>query len=234
MQTVLQEERGAVSEPNTCDIVVPFEFGGDHHGMPCHSVRVDEIAAAQVSKKFQCGNICVRWSENGREFVNKGPVVRHLQGTVFRLSAAVGLSALMSACIVFPVPAVLAPKVSGVVLENGVPVEGAEIVLTTTAPFSDDPLAASEGNPRATVKTDADGRFAIGPLRGVKVFHALGDELHSVSLVIKDGERSFLGFADSGTRAYARPLEGTCDLARPVQSPPPAVYCDHWRLKKFD
>lgn len=159
--------------------------------------------------------------------------VPHFLGAVFRLSAALGLSALTSACIVFPVPAVLAPKVSGIVLQNGMPVEGADIVLTTAVPFSGDPVAASDGNPRATVKTDADGRFAIGPLRGVKVFHALGDELHSVSLVIKDRGRIYLGFSDIGIGNAARPLEGTCDLARPIRTSPSPVFCDHWSLKKL-
>lgn len=160
--------------------------------------------------------------------------VPHLLGAVFRLSAALGLSALASACIVFPVPAVLAPKVSGILLQNGMPVAGADIVLTTAVPFSGDPVAASDGNPRATVKTDADGRFAIGPLRGVKVFHALGDELHFVSLVIKDRGRIYLGFSDIGIGNAARPLEGTCDLAKPIQTSPSPVFCDHLRLKKRD
>lgn len=171
---------------------------------------------------------------NGFDFANKGLGVPHFLGTVFRLPAAVGLSALASACVVFPVPAVLAPKVSGIVLEKGAPVEGADIVLTVAAAFSGDPLASSDGHPKAMVKTDADGRFSIGPLRGVKVFHSLGDELHSVSLVIKVKGRSFPGFTDSGIGVATRPLEGTCDLARPIQTPPLPVYCDHWTLKKFD
>lgn len=159
--------------------------------------------------------------------------VPHFKEAVVRLSAALGLSALTSACIVFPVPAVLAPKVSGIVLQNGMPVEGADIVLTTAKPFAGDPFAASDGNPGATVKTDADGRFAIGPLRGVKVFHAIGDELHSVSLVIRDRGRIYLGLSYSGTGNVVRPLEGTCDLARPARTSPSPVFCDHWSLKKL-
>ena len=45
MRTVLEEEWQEVTDPRPMDIMVWFEIGGEHGGMPCHSARVEECRA---------------------------------------------------------------------------------------------------------------------------------------------------------------------------------------------
>ncbi|ASP35749.1 hypothetical protein [Labrenzia sp. VG12] len=150
----------------------------------------------------------------------------------FRLVAAGFLGLATAACVVFPVPHRLAPKVSGVLLENGEPVADAKIVLAVV-PFSANAPQSADGAQKVTTRTDSLGRFELGPLRSVKIVHAAyGDEIAPLfALSIETNDQRYTGFrGEAGVLGH---ITGTCDLARPVKQGNEDFACDHGLVKKL-
>ncbi len=145
---------------------------------------------------------------------------------LFRLLASFAVCGVLPACVLFPVPHDLAPKISGVVLENGVPVEGAEVVLVRSYLSTVDATQVSKDQRSISTRSDSSGRFAVGPIKTVKVVHMFGDELLVYALVIRHNGQSLLGFRDSGTGSAGGPFSVTCDLARPKKYLDSTIYCE--------
>lgn len=133
------------------------------------------------------------------------------------------LGAATSACV-FPVPRDRAPEISGVLLKDGAPIENAQIELVASSPLKDASSKPSETPRRAVTKTDANGRFKVGPLRGVKMFHMFGDELLQVYLAIRVGHEDFIGLSDSGV-GYSATWDVVCDLSKPKKVGNLVTYC---------
>ena len=143
--------------------------------------------------------------------------------TVLRIIAAVMLAAATSACV-FPVSRDRAPEISGVLLKGGVPVENAQIELVASSPLKDASSQPAETPRRAVTRTDANGRFKVGPLRGVKMVHLIGDEMLQVHLAIRVGHEDFVGLSDSGT-GYSATWDVVCDLSKPKKVGNLVTYC---------
>lgn len=152
---------------------------------------------------------------------------------LFRTLAAIALGAATSACVVFPVPRVLAPEVSGVLLNDGMPVANAEIELVAALAPSDASKDNPPGSRHAVTRTNADGKFKVGPLSGIKTVHVYGDELLGYYLVIRAGSTELIGFSDSGTGSVPSKISGACDLAKAHKVGNQVTYCDHNRLEKL-
>lgn len=146
---------------------------------------------------------------------------------LFRLIASFAVCGVLPACVLFPVPHDLAPKISGTVLVNGVPVEGAEVVLVRSYLSTADATQFSEDQRSISTRSDASGRFAVGPIKTVKIVHMFGDELLVYALVIRHNGQSLLGFRDTGTGSAGGPFSVTCDLARPTNLDGAKTCCEH-------
>lgn len=108
-----------------------------------------------------------------------------------------------------------APEVAGVVVRAGVPVADAEVTLSSA-------FAKPE-----TSRTDASGRFRLGPLTRLFLTRSvLGDPLYKYSLAIKvAGEAELLGYLDSGIGDAPAALQAACDLNRPALRRKTTTYC---------
>lgn len=134
-----------------------------------------------------------------------------------RIPSIVALSVLtLSACVPFPNRRLCAPEVTGSLVRAGEPVAGAEIVLT--AAFMRTP---------ATTRTDAAGRFKLGPLTKMYLTKSLlGDPLYVYSLRIKtEGGEDRLGFEARSMGAPPGPRAVSCDLSKPVSKRESTYYC---------
>lgn len=120
------------------------------------------------------------------------------------------------ACVPYPNRRYFAPEVSGVVLRDGAPAAGAEVVLTTRFSKS-----------AATARTDADGRFKLGPLSELQFTKTLlGDPLYIYALTIKvAGGAEYRGLEGRGMGYPPRELAVTCDLSRPLGQGQALSYC---------
>lgn len=121
-----------------------------------------------------------------------------------------------TACVPFPNRRDFAPEVSGAVIRNGLPLSNAEVLLTTR--FS---------KAAATVRTDADGRFKLGPLSEMRFTRTvLGDPLFEYVLTIKvAGEAEYRGLAEHGMGSAPKELPVTCDLSQPIGRGKSLRYC---------
>ncbi|TYC79917.1 DUF4198 domain-containing protein [Stappia sp. BW2] len=150
-----------------------------------------------------------------------------------RAIAIIALGAAASACVVFPVPRVIAPEVSGVLLNDGKPVANAEIELVAALAPSDASSEIPPGSSHAVARTDANGKFKVGPLTGVKTVHTYGDELLGFYIVIRAGNKELIGFTYSEIASVPSKLSGVCDLAKARSVGNQVTYCDHDRLEKL-
>ncbi|MBN9672793.1 hypothetical protein [Roseibium aggregatum] len=147
--------------------------------------------------------------------------------------AALALGAATSACVVFPVPHIVAPEVTGVLLGNGMPVENAEIVLVASLALRGAASEIPDGSRRAVTRTDANGKFKVGPLIGTKVVHTFGDELLGYYLLIRVRGDELIGFNRSEIGSVRPKITGSCDLAKPNKDGSDVTYCDHYRLQRL-
>jgi len=133
-----------------------------------------------------------------------------------KILSALLIAFALTACAPIPNRRTFAPAVAGTVVRGGVPVANAEVLLTTR--FSD---AA------ATVRTDADGRFRLGPLSEMRVMKTLlGDPLYEYTLKIRvAGEEEHLGLAGHGMGNASKELTVTCDLSKPIGQGKSLRYC---------
>jgi len=118
-----------------------------------------------------------------------------------------------------------APEVSGTLARNGVPVADAEVILTSR--FYET---------TATGRSDADGRFRLGPLSERRLTRSvIGDPLYAYALSIRvEGEKEYPGLSGHGTGDAPERLQVTCDLGRPVGQGQSLRYCSHDRSAQSD
>jgi len=133
---------------------------------------------------------------------------------------------MLSACV-FPVSQVDAPKVTGILVENGHPVANAEIILTHWFPNPGERLTPPVNVNKAVTRTRSDGTFTVGPLSSIQIVHLLGDPIYFYTLIIvRSGER-VLGSTVSGIGGASAAEDVTCDLAKPIFNGEVVVHCDH-------
>lgn len=136
--------------------------------------------------------------------------------TATKLFSALALVAL-SACVPIPNMRYFAPEVSGQVLRNGVPVEGAEISLN-----------ASFADALSTTKTDAGGRFKVGPLKQLFLMATLiGDPLFAYGLKLKINSVEYEGFSYGAVGNPTDPVYVICNMDQPRKQGSLVSYCSH-------
>ncbi|RYY97172.1 MAG: carboxypeptidase regulatory-like domain-containing protein [Comamonadaceae bacterium] len=120
-----------------------------------------------------------------------------------------------AACVPVPQYRYDAPAVSGVIVDNGVPVAGAEVRIASQ--FAEDVRRAT---------TAADGRFAAEPIRRLVLTRALfGDPVTAYAVDIAVGTRRYDGYADSRVGPGPRVLHLACDLSRPAPGGAARAHC---------
>ena len=102
-------------------------------------------------------------------------------------------------------------------MEDDAPVANAEIELT--AKFTDR---------KATVRSDGNGHFAIGPIAEMEFIQWLiGDPLFGYNLNITVGEHTYLGLSEFGLGYAPSHIEVRCDVSRPGGADRTLVACPH-------
>jgi hypothetical protein len=126
------------------------------------------------------------------------------------------LMVALTACVPIPNRHYFAPEVSGVIVRNNVPAANAEVRL-----------ASKFSETAATVRTDVDGKFKLGPLTEMRFTRTvLGDPLYEFILSIKvTGEEEYRGLAVHGVGYAPEQLQVTCDLDKPIRQGKSLGYC---------
>ncbi|MFH1724188.1 MAG: carboxypeptidase-like regulatory domain-containing protein [Elusimicrobiota bacterium] len=121
-----------------------------------------------------------------------------------------------TACVPYLNRRCYAPEVAGAIIRNGVPASNAEVLLTTN--FS---------KVTATARTDADGRFKLGPLSEMHFTKTvLGDPLYDYVIIIKvAGGEEYRGLTVHGMGNAPQELSVTCDLSQPIGKGKSLSYC---------
>ena len=128
---------------------------------------------------------------------------RNHRSQLMRGLFVVAVALLLPACIPVSHWHYFAPKVTGTVAIGGLPVEGAELVL-------------SDGHKTATASTDSTGYFNIGPLRAREATTWLiGDPLYGYSLDIRVADSQYRGLTAFRAGYAPAELEVTCDISKP-------------------
>ena len=124
-------------------------------------------------------------------------------------------SIFVSGCVPFPNYRYYAPAVSGVVLQDGVPVDKAEVHVS--AQFAEEVQFNATGQ---------DGRFATAAIRKLLLTASLiGDPLYAYSVRITVGGQQYLGYSEASVGYAPSKLELKCDLSRPFQLGSMQLYC---------
>ena len=132
------------------------------------------------------------------------------------LLLALALTLPLAACLPAPHRVYFAPRISGAVSRGGEPAAGVQLRLR----------ASGTGQTAATV-TDADGRFALGPLSGLVLSTSLlHDSAYGFVLELSADGRDYPGLTQN-EEGFAPPLLPLdCDLARPLGSDADVHYCE--------
>lgn len=109
----------------------------------------------------------------------------------------------LSGCLPVPNRRVYAPRIEGTVLREAKPLEGAVVRLDSG--FADE----------VETKTDAAGRFAIGPVTRLYLTKGFGDPLYVYDLTIEAADGRYLGLSRRELGAAPDDFNVVCDLARP-------------------
>ena len=122
----------------------------------------------------------------------------------------------LAACLPVPHRQIFAPRISGAVSRGGEPAAGVQLRLR-----------GSGTSQIATTVTDADGRFALGPLSGLALSTSLlRDPAYGFVLELSADGRDYPGLIhnEDGFAPPLLPLD--CDLARPLGSDTDVHYCE--------
>jgi hypothetical protein len=135
--------------------------------------------------------------------------------TMVRTLAVSLLATMVSGCLPIPNIHYFAPEVSGVVIQDGHPAEGAEVRVA--GQFSSDAQSGSASR---------DGRFSVKPIREFR-FTALlvGDPLYSYTVQLVVGGKRYDGYQGFGMGDAPRALSLVCDLSHPIALGNKQVYC---------
>jgi len=122
----------------------------------------------------------------------------------------------LAACVPFPNRRFFSPEVSGTVARNGMPVAGAEVVLSTRL-----------SKAVATARTDAAGQFKLGPLSELQFTKSFfGDPIYGFTLKIKAaGEEERPGLAFQAMGYAPDTAHVACDLGLPLGQGKSARFC---------
>ncbi len=124
--------------------------------------------------------------------------------TRWTLAVALG-SALLSGCVPVPSFHYFAPAVSGTVLRQGLPVAGAQVVVSSR-----------HGQERQIGFTDDEGHFALQPLREFQLTTpVMGDPTYAFRVEIAVGGQDYRGYSEGRVGDAPSALKIECDLARP-------------------
>ncbi|MBI5623297.1 MAG: carboxypeptidase regulatory-like domain-containing protein [Elusimicrobia bacterium] len=132
-----------------------------------------------------------------------------------RLAGLTGIL-ILAGCVPMPNSRCMAPQISGSVVRKGAPVADAEVLLVS-----------SFVRETAMAKTDAEGRFKLGPLTQFNLTRTvLGDPLYKYELKVKAaGEAELSAFYSSGMGDAPETLELDCDLGTPITKRKQVSYC---------
>ena len=132
----------------------------------------------------------------------------------YRLGIILIASAL-AGCMPWPHFHYLAPAVEGVVTNNGVPVQNAEI--NVSAEFSEEQQKGV---------TDSNGRFSTKPIREFMFFASLlGDPLYGYTVTITNAENQYEGFGEGHVGYAPEQLTVVCNLSKPIRLRSKKRYC---------
>jgi len=109
---------------------------------------------------------------------------------------------LLSGCLILPYPATFTPAVVGRVHRHGQPVESAQVSVVRYEP-------CEEAKPG--VQTNTEGKFNLRRTKKVRWVWAM-DPYHGVAVCIRDGDRRYTGWAESGLGYTPASLSLDCDL----------------------
>lgn len=147
--------------------------------------------------------------------------------TLLKFIALVSVCLALSACV-FPSQLIVAPKVTGVLLDDGEPVEDAEIFLTTRLSRKGEALKSADNAEKLATRTGRDGSFSIGPVSTVALVPFFGDAFLPYTLIIDHKGERYLGFTFAHTNSVPPEMEGTCDIAKPKNNhDDEIIHCDH-------
>jgi hypothetical protein len=133
-----------------------------------------------------------------------------------RITTALLLATLIGGCVPIPIVYYYMPAVSGVILQNGSPVAGAEVRVSDQ--FVDEDRVATTGT---------DGRFATEPIREFSFVRPLlrGDQISECLVEITAGGKTYKGYHDGGTGHVPETLELRCDLSLSPALDGARAYC---------
>jgi len=124
-------------------------------------------------------------------------------------------SILVSGCVPFPNYRYYAPAVSGVVLQDDLPVDKAEVHVF--GQFAEEVQFNATGQ---------DGHFATMPIRKLLLTASLiGDPLYAYTVQITVGGQQYLGYSEASVGYAPSTLELKCDLSRPFQLGRRQLHC---------
>lgn len=119
------------------------------------------------------------------------------------------LSALMAGCIPWPHVNQIAPAVTGVVVKNGQPVQGALVYWHPRYPPNADACSASE----VATKTNEEGRFQLREERDFEMFVMMGDPIMSWTICIELEGVMYTGWREFSMGYAPVKVSITCDLS---------------------
>jgi hypothetical protein len=123
-----------------------------------------------------------------------------------RITTLLALATLIGGCVPFPSVHYYAPAVSGVITQDGFPVAGAEVRVST--PFVDENSVATTGT---------DGRFATASIREFSfVTILMGDPVCHYEIKITADGKTYEGYSDAGVGYTPETIELRCDLSLPL------------------
>ena len=125
------------------------------------------------------------------------------------------LAGMATGCMPWPHSLYVAPAVEGVVTHNGVPVQNAEISVST-------------GNRDEMQKsvTDRDGRFITKPIKILELFVFFpSDPLINYSVTIGTAEKHYEGLHEFNVGYGPEKISVVCELSKPVQFQNEEQYC---------
>ena len=132
----------------------------------------------------------------------------------YRFGIILIVSAL-AGCMPWPHFHYRAPAVEGVVTNNGVPVQNAEINVSSQ--FSEEQQKGV---------TDSNGRFSTKPIREFMFFASLlGDPLYGYTVTITNAANQYEGFGEGHVGYAPEQLMVVCDLSKPIQLRSKKRYC---------
>lgn len=132
------------------------------------------------------------------------------------LMISILLAIFISGCLPMPHYESYSPTISGIVTQNGIPVENAQISISSR----------SIEDTQTTI-TDSTGHFLLIPIKEFSIFAILiGDPIYDYSMQIIVDNKKYEAYSDGGTGGPPNTLQLNCDLSHPINySKSQQIYC---------